>query len=593
MDSAAMIVAIKKALASAASGYKNYTVSYESDGAPVITINFQNGDSAQLKFPLPQKGDTGEQGIQGEKGDKGDTPTIKIGNVTSGSSSSVTNSGTDTNVILDFVIEKGDKGDNGINAQIFVGTDISGEVDVIVDVATSNLGDLYINSVTSNVYKRTDKLGSINLWEKVGNIKGKEGEDAYQIAVKEGFIGTKAEWLASLTGEAKGSEIVWEKPNIHGSTIELGKWYYYKVNSGEYSADDAWLNRYEVPKNKDYTNGKYAFYDGIKYLCFSSDTSIPALTNKDTHDYYVLYDEKNNRCQGHIVELSTGNDTALNWCDVTNSLIVPDGYEEVTPAYYTQYGKWTQTIYLGSSKESAYDCTISTGTSVRGFISTEVFAQTIGALGDLTTTNKTNIVASVNEVNGKFDSYTAKTDIVDSLSSKDSTKPLSANQGKVLNDSLTAHIENEEIHVTQSDKDKWNDTVGILKTIYPIGSIYINSTDVNPSEILGFGTWERVAQDMTLWGTSGNGQVGTTKSAGLPNITGSFVPGSVPSNHSNYAKGAFSGLSSTSKMVCDAANATNPDYGYSFSASKSNSIYGNSNTVQPPALVVNIWKRTA
>lgn len=31
----------------------------------------------------------------------------------------------------------------------------------------------------------------------------------------------------------------------------------------------------------------------------------------------------------------------------------------------------------------------------------------------------------------------------------------------------------------------------------------------------------------------------------------------------------------------------------SFDASKSNVIYGRSSTVQPPAFLVNIWKRTA
>jgi hypothetical protein len=33
--------------------------------------------------------------------------------------------------------------------------------------------------------------------------------------------------------------------------------------------------------------------------------------------------------------------------------------------------------------------------------------------------------------------------------------------------------------------------------------------------------------------------------------------------------------------------------GLGFDASRSNSIYGNADTVQPPAYLVNIWKRTA
>ena len=58
-------------------------------------------------------GPQGEIGAQGPKGDKGDTPTIQVGSVTSGASASVTNSGTETAVVLDIVLPKGDKGDKG------------------------------------------------------------------------------------------------------------------------------------------------------------------------------------------------------------------------------------------------------------------------------------------------------------------------------------------------------------------------------------------------------------------------------------------------------------------------------------------------
>lgn len=59
------------------------------------------------------KGDTGETGAQGEKGDSGLSATVRIGNVTSGETASVTNSGSSTNAIFNFVLPKGDKGDKG------------------------------------------------------------------------------------------------------------------------------------------------------------------------------------------------------------------------------------------------------------------------------------------------------------------------------------------------------------------------------------------------------------------------------------------------------------------------------------------------
>lgn len=53
----------------------------------------------------------GQQGIQGERGES--ALTFRIGSVTQGDVPNVTNSGTQTDVVLDFVIPKGEKGDTG------------------------------------------------------------------------------------------------------------------------------------------------------------------------------------------------------------------------------------------------------------------------------------------------------------------------------------------------------------------------------------------------------------------------------------------------------------------------------------------------
>lgn len=50
---------------------------------------------------------------KGEKGDPGEAATIQIGTTTSGTTPSVTNSGTNQAAILNFVLPKGDKGDRG------------------------------------------------------------------------------------------------------------------------------------------------------------------------------------------------------------------------------------------------------------------------------------------------------------------------------------------------------------------------------------------------------------------------------------------------------------------------------------------------
>lgn len=84
-----------------------------------------------------------------------------------------------------------------------------------------------------------------------------------------------------------------------------------------------------------------------------------------------------------------------------------------------------------------------------------------------------------------------------------------------------------------------------------------------------------------------NSNTGEIKEAGLPNITGSFVPGSVPGSHAKYASGAFYGIDEVSNKVGVLYTPDTRGFGYAFNASKSDSIYGNSSTVQPPAVCIN------
>lgn len=143
-----------------------------------------------------------------------------------------------------------------------------------------------------------------------------------------------------------------------------------------------------------------------------------------------------------------------------------------------------------------------------------------------------------------------------------------------------------------------NYALNLLKTIYPVGSVYIGTTANCPLASL-FGTWTLVSAGRALW--TGNGQAGsgtttqsdyanakanTTIAAGLPNITGNFYSEKTSSN------GAFSYTGDT------ATDGGNNDSGstslkINFNASRSNSTYGKSSTVQPPAYVVNVWRRTA
>lgn len=84
----------------------------------------------------------------------------------------------------------------------------------------------------------------------------------------------------------------------------------------------------------------------------------------------------------------------------------------------------------------------------------------------------------------------------------------------------------------------------------------------------------------------GSDTVGTVKSAGLPNITGGIR--GIKDGVNEQVSGAEGAFYNNNNSDWTLANTTNGTYtgSYGFSASYSNSIYGNSTTVQPPALTM-------
>ncbi len=133
----------------------------------------------------------------------------------------------------------------------------------------------------------------------------------------------------------------------------------------------------------------------------------------------------------------------------------------------------------------------------------------------------------------------------------------------------------------------------VLGAVYPVGSLYFGTQSTCPMAILiPNSTWELVPSGKALWtgnGTNGN----TTIDAGLPNITGKFSADCLGASAIAHT-GAFSGTPSTESQYYLAQGAgITSQRKYDFNAANSNSIYGKSSTVQPPAYVVNVWRRTA
>ena len=133
-------------------------------------------------------------------------------------------------------------------------------------------------------------------------------------------------------------------------------------------------------------------------------------------------------------------------------------------------------------------------------------------------------------------------------------------------------------------------SISMLKNIYPIGSIYISTNSTCPmATIISDSTWELVSSGKALW--TGNGtNGGATISAGLPNATSNVYLNNFGANVSG-ANGAFT--SSGSGTFAVGASYSTGATQTSFNAANSSSVFGQSSTVQPPAFVVNVWKRTA
>lgn len=149
---------------------------------------------------------------------------------------------------------------------------------------------------------------------------------------------------------------------------------------------------------------------------------------------------------------------------------------------------------------------------------------------------------------------------------------------------------------TSTNAQSGTAVAGLLEAIYPVGSVYIGTQATCPlATLISGSTWVLVSAGRVLQGSDSGHAAGTTIEAGLPNITGDL--GYLTSNNSADISNQFNGALAW-RGYNNYAGTNNVTGGYgnfdiALDASKSNSIYGNSNTVQPPAYVVNIWRRTA
>ena len=151
-----------------------------------------------------------------------------------------------------------------------------------------------------------------------------------------------------------------------------------------------------------------------------------------------------------------------------------------------------------------------------------------------------------------------------------------------LNDYIEAISEELMLKVNTINSQLSSNVLSNLQSIYPIGSLYIGTTDTCPIANL-FGTWEKVSQGRVLQGVSGSQVAGKTVNASV-SLT-------VPCQGWGTAGGNF-GAAEAGRLVVGSGIQEIKEALESVRVAASNKTITSSN-VQPPAYLVNIWKRTA
>ena len=195
-------------------------------------------DGADSVVPGPQgiKGDPGNHGLTGDtglKGDAGDAATLNVGSTSTGaagSDASVTNSGSTSAAVFDFVVPRGDTGAQGAKGDAGTAVSIVGNADHATIIATNgNAGDMWILTDSGAGYDTGDGMVSDGgtgeaAWTNVGPIRGPEGPTGS--TGTQGIPGAKGDkgddgdqGLVGATGNAGADSVV---PGPQGTKGDTG-----------------------------------------------------------------------------------------------------------------------------------------------------------------------------------------------------------------------------------------------------------------------------------------------------------------------------------------------------------------------------------
>ena len=127
-----------------------------------------------------------------------------------------------------------------------------------------------------------------------------------------------------------------------------------------------------------------------------------------------------------------------------------------------------------------------------------------------------------------------------------------------------------------------------ISVFYPIGSIYMNVSPINPNEIFSFGVWERI-EDVFLLSAGSKYEAGSTGGEAEHQLTVDELP---LHDHKIWQKNS-NGYENGGRVVMDSATYSYPAY-YStvnYAVSKTGGDLPHNN--MPPYLTVYMWKRIA
>lgn len=147
-----------------------------------------------------------------------------------------------------------------------------------------------------------------------------------------------------------------------------------------------------------------------------------------------------------------------------------------------------------------------------------------------------------------------------------------------------------------------NTQLETLAAVYPVGSIYIETTGTNPATSLGFGTWTAFAAGRTLIGVGTSDQVFAAAATGGESTHILTAAESGLRDHAHSLPMATSGASSGTGDLPLRGN-VGSDSSFRTSTVADSSTYGSATTLAgasgsahnnlPPYIVTYLWQRTA